>query len=565
MTVNEIVLEATKNINPEWSCLEKIRYIYIEVGKYLVKDTDFFFSAEGKLAEANLSVEQMTEIYNNLNGRDGRIICRSACYILQKALAEVGISSEMIKSNNNVAHVGNLEIAHWFLSVNNYETNENYFMTLSTDLPYVKNNLKTKHFGSNIPYIKELPDGSKVQVYEGKEIKNTVLLDDVLYEIDKNIGYISHYYFDRNKSNDNAWTLSYEDAGIEMVNYANRGNNLYYELLGYETDFYKELTEFKGNDGKRILFSDISIHDISKDDWKIWIKQLCKLVSEKLNDIIGFPILQTNFDDSWNYEDWIRNVVFKTQELIFLQINSGLSSPNFSEYYIKDDMKYSKWSRDIKKKFDVKNNHYETDSILAILDKTNALVNNINSGFKNGKFNDLFKSLMYHYIPSENILENNIDNDGYLSNSFIANKLNVVFRKVFSCEEEKSDFNDMKYSEQIVIIKELISAMFPEINQNNSSQMENYDERFSPVFNRIQLYPIKNRKTGYYDIVINVVGTNSDLDYYFFYNPKKNIFKPVSVLTLMTDYIIVSERFKSKMSEMEEIDTNNFGGEEFKM
>ena len=67
MNVNEIVNRVVFSVKKEWSTLEKIRFVYLETGKYLVKDTDFFFSMDGKLDDYNLSLEELADIYNNEN------------------------------------------------------------------------------------------------------------------------------------------------------------------------------------------------------------------------------------------------------------------------------------------------------------------------------------------------------------------------------------------------------------------------------------------------------------------------------------------------------------------
>ena len=40
-------------INPNWTNLEKIRYVYIISGKYLQKHTEFFLTLDNKLIEGN--------------------------------------------------------------------------------------------------------------------------------------------------------------------------------------------------------------------------------------------------------------------------------------------------------------------------------------------------------------------------------------------------------------------------------------------------------------------------------------------------------------------------------
>ena len=43
MTINEAVEITLNGIDPEWSTLEKIRYVYVTIGGLIQKHTDFFF------------------------------------------------------------------------------------------------------------------------------------------------------------------------------------------------------------------------------------------------------------------------------------------------------------------------------------------------------------------------------------------------------------------------------------------------------------------------------------------------------------------------------------------
>ena len=105
----------------------------------------------------------------------------------------------------------------------------------------------------------------------------------------------------------------------------------------------------------------------------------------------------------------------------------------------------------------------------------------------------------------------------------------------------------MDYSEQTVILKEILPVLFPEINRSNS-YIPGYDESYAPIFNRIQLYPIKKKDSGEYHIVFNIVGDNQLGDYYFLFNPKDNSFGSVDFLDVYDDYYILSDRMKKRIN-----------------
>ena len=82
---DELLKTVKKGIHDDWNTLEKIRYVYITVGKYLKKDTDFFLSLKNKLGELNLSKEDLYNIYNDdkkINSENwNKVICKSCAII----------------------------------------------------------------------------------------------------------------------------------------------------------------------------------------------------------------------------------------------------------------------------------------------------------------------------------------------------------------------------------------------------------------------------------------------------------------------------------------------------
>ena len=49
MTINDAVAVTLNGVDPMWSTLDKIRYVYLTIGSMIQKDTDFFFSVDNKL------------------------------------------------------------------------------------------------------------------------------------------------------------------------------------------------------------------------------------------------------------------------------------------------------------------------------------------------------------------------------------------------------------------------------------------------------------------------------------------------------------------------------------
>lgn len=563
--VDELIDEVIEGINEEWPSIYKIRYIYLEIGKRIYKDADFFFSADGKLGEANLSIAEIKNIYNNNFGRNVRgklkVICKSASYILKMAYDRIGIYSELVETNTTISAVSDGEeflINHWFLAITNPDTNEVYFATLTPDLPYIQMGMETKHFGSDIPYKRDY-NGKIMQIYKGNEIKHSVISRENLKVIDTDIKYInnSYHYNDIGQENKN-WELQYNNAAFSMLRDSLKDNKLFYELEILETDFYNSLIEFSKYDNTKFSFIYDDINSLTDKDWNCWLKILCKHVLNKVSELIGYEVsVLPNIDSNyWSYESWLLSLCVQIQYDIFLYLNNG-NRGNFDEVYIDvENFKYNKWSKNVKTKFGKKINKFDYNNLLVLLDKMNAIVGYVKSNGKNGNLNELFLGLCYHFINSNHIYDNNINNEGYLSNSYIANKFNKIFQHVFGCNETVTDFNNMGYAEKVSIIKEVLVIMFPEITKNNSYLLKEYNNNYNAVLNRIQMYPIKNKYDGYFSIMFNILGDTKDDDYYFLYNAKKNTFEISNWPEIYYDYIVISSRMKDRMSieDLEKID-----------
>ena len=549
--INTLIDEVVSNVHDDWPTLYKIRYVYLAVGKELMRDTDFFLSVDGKLGEANLSNQEIIDIYNSEKGRGLAVICKSASSILKMVYDRLGIRSKLVETNTSLATIydnGEFLINHWFLAVYD-EDGKAYFMTLTPDLGYIQMNMETKHFASNIPYIRDF-GSKKMQVYKGEEINPSCISRDELKKIDTAIGYIKKEYLYNDKyQKTNQWEKNYDNASFSMLKNETKDNKLFYELALHKSSFYQFCTNFKGENGKYISFTQDDLVNLTDDDWYYFNKIVCEQVLNKISQILGYEIfIIPNINSKhWNYESWLLNLCVQLQDKILKRmypkdntdINVNLDLNHFE---------YNKWSKNIKAKY---NSNTTYDDILSILDKMNTLVKSTEKKETRKNVGVLLHKLGYHFIPKKYVYEKNINEDGYLSNCYIANKFNLLFPYVFSCNDVITDFNKMGYSEMVSIIKEVIMLMFSEITKNNSSKLNGYNENYNAIFNRIQMYTVRNKETKEYSIVFNIPSNNNENDYYFFYNPGRNLFRTFNFLDFCNDYIIVSNRLKNKMSIMD--------------
>ncbi len=555
LNINEIINDIVSRVDNSWSVLSKVRFAYVELGKYLQKNTDFFFSVDNKLQGNNLSFEEIEKIYNEDVVLSTSVICKSSSVLLKTILDRLGIESKLVKSmNNSIPYEDNgnkIDIYHWFLAVKDSD-GEYFFCTLSSDLPYVQMDMETKHFGTHIPYKKKLSDGTLQQVYEGEEIHNKVIGTDELRKVDEEIGYVKEYYmYDRQSRSSKDFNLHYANASYYMLRDAVKANKLFYELELQNTDFIRGSYSFVGENGRQISFYDQNVNSLSVGDWQIWIKNICRHVEKKIWDIIGYQLypIPPLDNPNWNYEAWLFSLSCMIEDEIYnrLDVKSGADYHNVRIDVT--DFSYNKWSKKVKSNF-IYDRDYEFENIIMLLDKLNALVNYINGKNKNGNLSSLFSSLSYHFINPNHLYINNILDSGKLSNDYIANKFNLMFSRVFSCNDTITQFNRMSYSEQVVILKEVLGIIFPEITVANSGMIAEYDHKFSPVLNRIQLFPIKNNTNGEYAMVFAILGEpdKEENEYYFFYDLKTNEFKVCDILGVYQNYTIVSNRMKNKFS-----------------
>ena len=325
-------------------------------------------------------------------------------------------------------------------------------------------------------------------------------------------------------------------------------NKLYNDLEGQGTYFYNRLIEFDVDD-KHISLIETPIEQISQEEWNVWVKKLCKLVHRRIEKIIKYRIVIETFydDDTWNYRDWLRDVCVQIQRYLHRYLNE-----THEELWVEGDFSFNKWSRQYKKTMGPLYDVLEVNNVLLMLDKTNALVSGLSDGKIPKSFMTLFNSLSYHFINKDFLLEDSTHN-GIVSSKYIAHKFKRLFTTIFECNSVITDLNRMEYSEQIVIIKMIIDRMFPELNSQNGIIDEFYNENYSIVQNRIQIYSVKHKETGEYNLVFHIIGDDTYSDTYYFYETKTNKFSAANILRINRDYIIVSDRLRTRIEEMEDI------------
>lgn len=543
-----------QGIDPNWSTLKKIRYTYLTLGEYLVKNTDFFLSVDGRLKEFNLSASRLKELYNaspNVQDEDWfKVICRSAAAILQYCLNKLGINSKLVKStDSSPIFDGSMDVNHWFLAVQDGE--KNYFLSLAADLANIKNGFKTEHFARYISYMKTNREtGQKVQVYEGEKIFETELSDDILYQLDQELGYV------RNKvvvDNDLRITqkkkipkgshMVYDDFFLDYILYKQKNNGWFLELEGQKTDFYKEIYQ-------AIPYN---FRSATKNDYQYFIDTVLKLCTEQVN------ILIDNLVNKYQHKYPISDETVWRRTLINL-----IKQRKLPKAYQDDiDLKHiRKMVEDVKILVQIK--------IPRFLDKINNENYNMTDDdikYIKNIIKESLTNISFYFIDKPDLLNRKYNNQ--ISNSYLASKFLTVFSKIFNCNEHIENFNHLSYSEQKEIILKVLPIIFED--DNISEEMgrarflgkdSDYPGSKKPIINIIRLYTIKNKEDGSYNTIFHFPiyknGDTIENEIFIQFDIQKNtlkLLKPTELIMLNQKYMIISETLNSRIQSIEDIES----------
>ena len=250
----KIIDEISRHMHPEWNQDEKIRYVYIALGKLINKNVNFFYSIGNKLEDKNLTFEEIKSIYDDDNTDSMSIICKSAAELLKVVFDSLGIEAKLIQTTDYSTYTDknskqNLDIYHWFVSVKG-ENNRNYFLTIIPDLVNIQFGMSTSHFANRIEYYKDY-NGIKLPVYKGKEIDCYTMSDEEIEKLDEKIGYIHPYYTKDKKGNDYK-RAEYNNIFLDYLRDIISRKNDYINDLGLDTEFYKDALNFIVKDGLKV-------------------------------------------------------------------------------------------------------------------------------------------------------------------------------------------------------------------------------------------------------------------------------------------------------------------------
>ena len=559
-----IVNSIIKKINPNWTKMQIMRYTYLELGQILEKNTDFFLN--DKLGNYGLSQEEMEQIYNNdrLPSRETstgdyqyQVICKSAALILKTIFDKFNIESELVQTTANEST--NSNIRHCFLIAQDDEKKQ-YFLTLAADLPFIKNELPTEHFGTNLNFfsadgvaIYVVPHDTKMKTREivdknthqkGIEFDHTFLSEKSLKEIDESIGYERLYQTKDLLSFINLKTLYYENMEVNSDIYAIFRKALNIHDDGFKSGYSiteKEIDNFI-NDLKNYVYSKLGsekeiISTLIKemedpvysdhDDLELFMlnnkKALKKMKNSKLSEFI--LLLKQVFELEHRF---LALKEAKREITSFYMLHKDKEDYNVTEYYR------------------LAQNYKKAIANVSII-----------------KISSILNHIAFYFLKDQITINNPID---YVSTNYILTKFTVMFPLVFDCNYKNNrtvkvnSFSIQNYSEQIVVLKKVLSIIFSGLTEKNCADIEDYDWKFTPLENRIQMFPLRDKISGEYSVGFRFGKKSEENAPEFIYIPSENLLKIRDPIEDKDKYWICSRRFNDTLKNAEDMEEKLLSG-----
>ncbi len=546
----ERIIYSTNNF---WSDLEKARYVYTEVGKIVEKNTEFFLTQAQKLQSNALSKEEMERIHevseNMFESEDWwRIICKSGAALLKIIFDRLNINSHLVRSIDymRLNQEDKVKVYHWIVSLD--IDGKHYALTLSNDLPNIKNGFETEFFGNKYP--KFTPNG--LEQYAGEDLKFSTISHETLEKIEKKINYIDTFYQSGKKAN-----AIYLDYPLKMINAGLFCNKDYYEMKAKESDIYKNMFILEDGNGNKTNATAIPPKILFTEYFNQLIENVCKEVEKNLKKKLGLELPTLKFT---NMDEWIKNMCILLKENFI----ETYGQENVHLFEVDENFNFKEWrSRQQLLKCPLK--YY--DDNLQLLDKVYSyaqIINSLNCLFKQGpqtpdklrnihKLRSLHTSIASHFLKKTVLLEENIekvDGQPYVRSNYINEKFKTVFQYVFQTMEGPNDFNKLGYSEQIHTLNKIIPCFFDDLTVLNCEKAEGYNYFYKPVLSRIRIYTLYNKETKSYEIIFHIPSSyDFEDEFYYNYNLTNNTFKQIDIIEDVfnnTKYEIISTSLKEK-------------------
>ena len=102
----------------------------------------------------------------------------------------------------------------------------------------------------------------------------------------------------------------------------------------------------------------------------------------------------------------------------------------------------------------------------------------------------------------------------------------------------------------------MLDFVFPELTKQNCDGIEDYDDRYTPIANRIQMFPLKDKKTREYCIGFKFGKSEIENSIEYIYIPSENLLRRRNPIADKDKYWICSERFNETLHRIEQLENN---------
>ena len=176
--------------HPDLTEAELIMYVYLDLGMKFKFDQDYFFKGtkeRKKIYEHSKRLSNLDECLEN-----NKVICRSAAYIMQYILAELGIKARTVEDEEDTRRY-----KHVYNIITPADGSEEYSIDLQEDMIYMHYHTFTKNFGIST-------DGKERNVISREEQKRmhtkfgyiseqNPYVDDYIYLFKEDIGFMDNF------------------------------------------------------------------------------------------------------------------------------------------------------------------------------------------------------------------------------------------------------------------------------------------------------------------------------------------------------------------------------------
>lgn len=467
--MDEIISQIINRINSEtgWSNNQKIRYAYIELGKNIHKNFEFFYSCFDVMHEKNYTPEQLMQIYNNEEFTNFTI-CKDCVRMLKYIFDNCNIETQVMsycKPYNYLVNGENVSIYHTFLCVNG-DNDKKYFLTLNSDLANIQMHFQTEHFANNIDYFDE--DGN--QIYNGPKIEHSIMTFKELRELDNSLGYMQCVNEDNEIIN-----LDYTNSIFDAIFKQNQKYNNYLDRIVYSENnvFYFKMLELLKSQDKDLLITDfknINVVDVFKLEYFT-----CNLIKEKMHD--DYNVIYNETDEQ------------KLDEML-----NSFDAENYL-IYLYNKIPNNSLSNDI----------YNPKALLANCISFFRILEDItlNQKYNQNLYNKLNKLISkISYCFTDKCYRPNFN--GEQSNDYILKKIELVLSDLLDCGFN-TVFSEMELGEKISILDKLFEKTFPELKLcKDASKIDTKQN------NRINRYIFFDKEANEYKYLIEIDSHNDE-------------------------------------------------------